>query len=477
MTVGKLNSKLPALLLPLMVCSGAPLAAQEDAAVQEALRELALYESDLHRLEADGVHHEPRLVEPLSRMADRYMALNRFAEAHAALDRAQQIVRIDEGLYTENQLPFLHKKIQNFINSGNWREARELQDHTIWFYLNKYSRPDQEMIRGLMDLSHAHMRGITGDSAENQGFHYLRAAFGSRIALVVADRVWPRHERRKAGLIYEHMRIMYSQASAISKGGAVGQRLRTTGGDNPIAGNAYAAERVMSPDRALDILRGNGVDFLERMRRIYSGEEEREASEALAMVKLYQADWHLLFDRRLRALRDYREAWEMLARADVPREDMRRLFARPALLPAPAFHDSVAKALAARAEAPKDAPAAFEEGVPVKIFFNGEKPLAAGTFSADNPGLMESGDWRVMTLFSFDLPEAANIETRQGWRRQNALGVAQNLQLIEVEGFPVNGDVEQLMRDVGRLRFRPALDEGEARAATGVIGYLAAVDP
>ena len=476
MKVGKLNSRLPTLLLPLMVCVWAPLAAQDDS-VEETLRELELYESDLHRIEADGVYHAPQLVEPLSRIADSYMELNRFAEANAVLDRAQQIVRIEEGLYTRKQLPFLHRKIENFMRAGNWREARKLQDHLVWFYLDRYGRPDQEMMRGMMDLSYMHMRGITEDLVENQGYHYLRAAFSSRVALVVAERIWPQHEQRKAGLIYEQMRITYLQASAINKGGTVGQSLRTTGSNYPIARNAYATERVMSPERALNMHRSNGVNFLERMRRIYSGEEEREVSEALAMVKLYQADWYLLFDRKLRALQDYREAWEMLLRAGVPEDDVRRLFAKPTLLPEPAFYDSVGKALAARARAPEDAPTAFEEGVPVKIFFDDERPLAAESYSAEKLGLMESNDWQVVALFSFNLPAAANIETRQGWRRENALGVAQDLQLMELEDFPVNRDVEQLIRNLGRLRFRPALNEGEAQAAEGVISYLASADP
>ena len=460
----------------MLVCVFAPLSAQDDSTV-EALRELELYESDLHSMEADGAYHAPQLVEPLSRIADGYMELNRFADAHATLDRAQQIVRIEEGLYTKSQLPFLHKKIENFINAGDWREARKLQDHAIWFYLNKYTRPDQDMMRGLMDLSYLHMQGITEDQVESQGYHYLRAAFSSRVALVVAERIWPRHEQRKAGLIYEQMRITYLQASAINKGGSVGQSLRTAAGALPLNGNVYATERVMSPERALNMHRSNGVNFLERMRRIYSGEEEGAVSEALAMVKLYQADWYLLFDRRIRALQDYREAWEMLLSAGVPEEDVRRLFAKPVLLPEPSFYHSVELALAARAGAPEDTPAAFEEGVPVKIFFDDERPLAAESFSVEKLGLMESNDWQVVALFSFDLPAAEHIETRQGWRRKNALGVAQNLQLMELEDFPVNRDVEQLIRNLGRLRFRPALNGGEAQAADGVISYLASVDP
>ena len=463
-------------LAALGVLAWIPVAAQ-DGAVEETLRELELYEADLYHMEADGTYYGPQLVEPLSRIADSYMELNRFAEANATLDRAQQIVRIEEGLYTRNQLPFLHRRIENFVNAGNWREARKLQDHIVWFYLNKYPRPDQGMMRGLMELSYVHMRGITEDLPENQGYHYLGAAFSSRVALVVAERIWPGLEQRKAGLIYEQLRIMYLQASAIAKGGVVGQRLRATGGNYPATRNVYATQRIASPERALNMLRSNGVNFLERMRQIYAGEEEREVSEALAMVRLYQADWYLLFDRKSRALQAYREAWEMLLQAGVGEEDVERLFEKPALLPEPAFYDSVAKALTARNEAPEDAPAAFEEGVPVKIFFDEERPLDAESFSPEKLGLMESNEWQVVALFSFNLPEADNIETRQGWRRENALGVAQDLQLMQVADFPVEREVEQLIRNLGRLRFRPSLDDGEARAAAGVISYLAAAEP
>ncbi len=474
--MGKLTGKLLVLLMSLVVSAWAPLFAQDNP-LEEILRELELYEADLHRIEADGGYHGPQLVEPLSRIADSYMELNRFAEANSTLDRAQQIVRIEEGLYTRNQLPFLHKKIENFVNAGDWRQARKLQDHIIWFYLNKYVRPDQVMMRGLLDLSYVHMRGITEDLEENQGYHYLRASYSSRVALAVADRIWPRLEQRKAGLIYEQLRILYLQASAISKGGAVGQSLRTVNSRYAVSQNAYAAERVMSPERAINMLRSNGVSFLELLRQIYAGEEEREVSEALAMVRLYQADWYLLFDRKIRALQGYREAWEMLLQAGVGEDAVKRLFATPTLIPEPAFYDSVEKALAARSRVTMDAPAAFEDGIPVKIFFDQEKPLSVETFSAHRLGLLERNRWQVVALFSFNLPAAEDIETRAGWRRENALGVAQNLALIELEEFPMEQETEPLIRNLSRLRFRPSLSNGEPHAAEGVISYLAAADP
>ena len=474
--MGKLTSRLPIVFVPLMVCAWAPSAAQDDAAA-EALRDLELYEADLHRIEAGGAYHSPLLVEPLSRIADGYMELDRFAEADAILDRAQQIVRIEEGLYTRNQLPILHKRIENFTNAGQWREARKLQDHIIWFYLNKYGNTDQGMMRGLMDLSYVHMRGITEDLEENQGYHYQRAAYSSRVALSVADRIWPRLERRKAVLIYEQMRILYLQASAIAEGNIVGQSLRTTSRNFQVSQDGYISEHIMSPERALNMLRSNGVSLLDRIRNIYAGEDRVEVSESLAMIRLYQADWYLLFDRKLRAMQEYRDAWEMLLQAGVREEDVRQLFAMPILIPEPAFYDSVGKALAARARAPKDAPEAFEDGVPVKVFFGSESPLAAESLSPERLGLTASNEWQVVALFSFNLPAAENIETRQGWRRENAFGVAQDLQLMQMEDYPVDREVEPLIRNLNRLRFRPALTGGEPKAAEGVISYLAAADP
>ncbi|MCY4296508.1 MAG: hypothetical protein OXE54_05970 [Gammaproteobacteria bacterium] len=484
--------RLPLSLAPALLLGWVPLAAQDpgmdSAEVGRALEELALYQADLHRFEADGVYHGPQLVEPLSRIADRYMDLNRFAEANATLDRAQQIVRIEEGLFTKSQLPFLHRKIENHVNSGNWREARKLQDHIIWFYLNKYSWPDQNMMRGMLELSQLHLRGITEDDEENRGYHYLRAAYSSRIALRVADNIWPRHEQRKAGLIYEQLRIMYLQASAINKGGSTGQSLRTSE-SRPLSSNGYLAERVVPPESAVEQLRIGGQRYLGRIERIYAGEDKSENAEALAMVRLYDADWRLLFDQKRQALEAYREAHEMLLGAGVPRDRVDELFATPALIPMPQFHDSVEKALAARERAPIDAPAAFGEGIPVKIFFDRERsgppppdgappalPARSLGLPAETLGLNEGDDWQVVALFSFHLPAAEDIETRAGWRRRNALGVAQDLQLIELEDYPVYREPEPLIRNLSRLRFRPGLTAGEPHAATGVISYLAAAE-
>ncbi len=462
-------------VMALVLTSGTVAAAEESAA--EAARELALYEADLQRMESGGDYYSLGLVEPLSRIADSYMALELFGEADAILDRAQQIVRVQQGLYAKSQLPFLHKRIENFANAGNWSEARKLQDHTMWLYTRKYTQPDQEMVRGLMDLSYLYMRGIAEDEFENRGHYYRGAARSSRIALNVADLIWQELEQRKVGLLYEQLVIAYLQATAIAKGGVIGQNLRTAYDYRNVAATGYAREIIVSPEGALYTLRSNGVNILERIRRIYAGADQREQSEALAMVKLYQADWYLLFDRKLRALQHYREAWHMLRESGVSEHDLKRFFHRPALLPRPAFYDNIERAIAAHNREPDNAPETFASGYRVKLFYGEDMPALAEPSSPAKLGLLESTDEQLVALFSFDLPAAADVEVRQGWRRDNALGVAQNLELLPLEGYPVVPDVDPLIRDLSRLRFRPALSDGEPRAVEGVISYLSAASP
>ena len=50
---------------------------------------------------------DSRLLEPLEQLADMLMQQNQFDEAHVMLDRAMQIARVDDGLYTEIQRPLL----------------------------------------------------------------------------------------------------------------------------------------------------------------------------------------------------------------------------------------------------------------------------------------------------------------------------------------------------------------------------------
>ncbi len=96
--------------------SGAESEPTADTTNFEALYDLQRAQTLLNGLEENFTQMDPRLSEPLMQVATQMMLLGRFDEAHRYLDRGMQIVRVNDGLYTRAQRPFLQKKIENFAN-------------------------------------------------------------------------------------------------------------------------------------------------------------------------------------------------------------------------------------------------------------------------------------------------------------------------------------------------------------------------
>ena len=75
---------------------------------------------------------------------------------------------------------------------------------------------------------------------------------------------------------------------------------------------------------------------------ILQGEED--PLETLAMLNLYIADWHLLFDKRVTE-ETYLEAISMFQSYSADQANLDALLSRPRLLPIPNFFESICNAL------------------------------------------------------------------------------------------------------------------------------------
>ena len=92
------------LLLLTGLCGFGPLYAQVTVDPDDTL---AMALQDLQSLEVEVSNTDPRLAEPLFQLAREFRDSGRYADAHAALDRGQQIIRMNEGLYTQAQIPYI----------------------------------------------------------------------------------------------------------------------------------------------------------------------------------------------------------------------------------------------------------------------------------------------------------------------------------------------------------------------------------
>ncbi len=408
--------------------------------------------------------HDPRLSEPLLQLADDHMRLGEFVEAHNALDRGMQIVRINEGLYTRSQIPFVRKKIENFAQSRNWDAARSQLDHLLWLHRTKSRHLDSQLVEDFQALSALHLRGVTEDHYDYQSFHLRRSASASWLALTVGESLWGRTDSRLAPVIYDLVHQYHLQAAAVERGGRVAYELRQI-----TPGSDWVRERV----DAIRLYYLTGNRLLTQLRGIYQGSEPPD-QEALAMADLYLADWQVLFSRNNDALESYQLAYQGLVEAGVETALMDAYFSKPTLLPVAAFHPRLSSALQARSE---------EAQPPVQLASLATDALYFNEWSAAFPNVRQPKEFSRrqpaasnFALFSFNIAGVTEISHWMNGRREREVASIQEATIVQPETVSED-EQEQLLRRLDYLRFRPSLEEGGIpRESNATLMYQIAAD-
>ncbi len=455
----------PALtVVPLAVLFGIATAVAQTTDPADLYQELERSRQLLYSLESHTDHHDASLAEPLMQMADRYMQLGRFGEAHAALDRAQQIVRINEGLYTRSQLPFLQKKIENFANGRDWESARDQLQHLFWLYRQKSPQIDEQLIQDFRDLSAIHLRGVTEDSSEYQGYHLRRAVSANWFSVRAGEAVWGEADQRLAPLLYDIVKNYHLHAAAIQTGGSVAYELRQIA-----PGSDWVRERA----DAQRFYYFTGLRLLKYLRRIYE-EAEPANPEGLAMANLYLADWQTLFSRNGEALENYELAYQGLEQAGVDAAMMDAYFSRPALLPEIEFHDTLAAAMAARSTQQQQPLALANSTVAQTLYFN--EWSAAFPYVRKPAQVSQQQDLPSnVALFSFNIAGVTEITHWINGRREREFASIQEVKIVEPQ-VDSEDQQEQLLKRLDYLRFRPRLDGGVPQEANTTLMYQIASD-
>lgn len=428
--------------------------------------ELIASEAILYELEESVSQTDLALLEPLEQVADRLMSLYRFDEAHNILDRAMQIARINDGLYTPAQLPFLRKKIENFANWGDWDSTEKLASHLSWLHTNKLKIANAELVTGLIYLSEIHLRGINEDTLERQGYHFRNAAANSRLALAAAEYIWSENDPRLVPVIYNQLKHFYIQSVAVDKGGRYGYALRATTA-------APGRGRILDQATSQRIFYSNGLVLLDRINDIYRDGESANL-EGLAMAQLYRADWQVLFNKRIDALESYRKAYLGLVDAGVSNDLINEFFNRPLVLPASKFYQSIAAGMQARLEVSQ---MENDDSLQNPLFY-----VAFDERSALFPNIKRPGNLQSVkpfesnfALISFNLTGLQESSLQTDVRDLTALGVVEKAEVLQHSQLGVLHQ-DELQEKLNWLRFRPKLVDGVPQEASGLLRYLVAAD-
>ncbi len=427
---------------------------------------LALAQTAVTELQSRVSAYDMSLVEPLSALADQQIGFGELELAHRTLDRAMQIVRINQGLFTRAQHPLLHKKIDNLIDQGHWEDARAQLAHLVYLYSREQQIVSQELLDGITKLSDAHLRGISQDSSEYQGFHFSRVSASNRIALSIGEALWGEHDPRMVPLIYRVLSQFSLEYAAISFDGRTGIELRTV-----VPGSNWIRE--VSEMRQYYLL--VGTDLIARLKAVYSSDAAFDA-EAMAMTDLYLADWLNLFNQNEAALAAYSQAYENLLAANVDTQLIEQFFATPRILPEPQFFTSLSHALEGQAAGISPALSSLEpeSSTQVQLFFS--EWSEAFPYVQQPVNLAEAEiNSNEFAIFTFNIGGFPDIERLLQGRRPVGLGVVENLTAL-TELPDSSYQKRRLLKRVGSLRFRPKLVRGIPHEIDATLIYALAAN-
>jgi hypothetical protein len=207
------------------------------------------------------------------------------------------------------------------------------------------------------------------------------------------------------------------------------------------------------------------MGLVDNLMSIYAGSEQPDR-EAIAMAKVYLADWHILYNKPQVAIETYQQAYQELLVTGVDATLANELFNQPIVIPDIEFYASVEAAVVSQrnrmmtiGEESSDAYLSFSEwsvALP-----NVRNPIPSNATEAADSNF---------ALFSFSLAGVNKVSSWYSHRFSSTVSMIQQEELLEyyLEFSPEKG---RLLEKLKSLTFRPRLVDGEPQPARGRLKY------
>lgn len=284
----------------------------------------------VEEIELEGGAWDQNLTQELSALGVLQQQQGNHLEAIEIFDRAIHINRINSGLNTLEQVSDVERLIDSYLALGNWEQADLYYEYLFYIQQRAYGPHDPRMIPVLDRLASWNIQAFNIGYGESLGIRLSSAQIlFSAAARMVAVHFGENDERyiqyrrniansaylvaRNPELLAETDRIDYRNSQEVLR-----ERLDE---QSPVRPRGFQA----------------GEQALRAIVRHYAAKENSEVELASAITDL--GDWYLMFERRRAAEDLYREAWNILGRADNGAELQQELFGQST--PIPTFADSV----------------------------------------------------------------------------------------------------------------------------------------
>lgn len=325
-TLLRLQIDILVLLLVSAACSsvaGQDISVEEDLIAEQSPRQvredLVTLESELSRIESQFDAYDPAIAEVSRDIADRLVERGRYSDALIAYRRTLHILRINNGLDTEQQIPVLENIVQTHYRAGEMEEAGETLDRLSLVYSKNYGEMNSGLIPHLISRGKWHLSAFYSGGGANNVRHLQEASHAYSRVVEIRERNNMQYDPSIYGALST---INYDMAVIFENSQALGA-----------SASSSESQRATFQSFGADSYR-RGKRLLER-GLIEASSSPNPQHRVLALV--YLADWEQLFRRRFTAREMYIQA-HLEIQALPEDNQLRSLLDTPTILPS--FVDS-----------------------------------------------------------------------------------------------------------------------------------------
>ena len=285
------------------------------------------YRERIEEIEASHGAYGAGMDEQLLGLATALQKTGAHEEAISEFRRAMLINRVNEGLYSLNQIPMIERMIESQIALNQWEEANDNQQYLYWLHARNYGEKDPRMLPVINNLSRWHLQAYVEEKGGTLFEHLISATNLYQTAVDIITQNFGANDLR----LVEALRGLK----------ATNYYLATYDGEPqpPVVINtSFGGGNDMDTRRSkLDHYRmqsfSSGKKAIARIVDVYQ-KNPQSPPAASAKAKVELGDWYMMFNKWHSARETYGEAYQALWDNGATNQEIEDIFGRPAALPA-----------------------------------------------------------------------------------------------------------------------------------------------
>ncbi|MDP2562573.1 hypothetical protein [Psychrobium sp. 1_MG-2023] len=283
-------------------------------------KSIEYYQTKISQLELQGGAYSNELGQEVLSLGTAYQTINQHELAVKQFERALHLNRVDEGLYSKNQLPILKKLITSLKAQKRWKLVNNWYHYQYWLHTLNYNVDDDKMLKNMMDFANWNLKSYSQGYSDMPIDHLITAYKTlEKLTELISTKYGETHIENIGAL---HGLMIANYFVAISSE----TRAIQTGQENqPMIGPSTIGVLKRKSFRV-------GKEIVNKEIKILTNQPVKDHLRIVnAMLKL--ADWELMYGKTQSATKDYHIAYQYAKEHDTNNNFRQQLFSKPIALP------------------------------------------------------------------------------------------------------------------------------------------------